>query len=646
MKTDWKKKLMSNTSRTGGILVVSAAMLMAVILVVMSLNIQRSVAIDNLENNRSFCETAIDELSRASDYMTSQSQQYSVDGDWSHMTGYWTEVDTTQGRDQAVQKLMHSGLTDQEMVHVLRAKAYSDELMTTEIWAMRMVAESQGVPEDQLPARVRAYTLNAQDEALSAADKKAKAQSILFGPTYGTGKRNIYSMVATFKSDLAARMKSEAGSALASAKVGNAVAQAAVALMMVLIVALIYLYARAMEDKNQRLSEALTAAEAASSAKSFFTSRMSHEIRTPLNGVMGYLSLAQTAKDEAQRNECLAKSQVAAGNLLGIINDVLDLSAIENRKMKLACEPFSIGRMVEDVGVIYENAAREKGVALTVAGGGLPADWVAGDRMRTVQILSNLLSNAVKFTPEGGTILLQAAQAPAEDGTAATTFTVADDGIGMNPDFLPRVFDAYEQQDAGIAQKYGGTGLGLSIVKSLAEMMGGGVSVESLPGVGSTFTVVLHYKPAPAPAAKAQDGEDAPADITGMAVLVAEDNPMNSEIARRVLEHSGVRVTCAANGREAVDRYLEAPAGAFEAVLMDIMMPELDGFGATRAIRDSGRPDARSLPILAMSANAFDSDVKAALESGMDGHIAKPFQVSELIAALARVRRRHGGEEV
>ena len=474
-------------------LVVVAAVVMAIVLVVLHSSNERSAGLDALENNRVYCETAVNEFSNASDYMTDEVWQYALDGDIAHLQNYWNEVDGSRTRDKAVQKLLHANLSEQEQSSILRAKSYSDALLSGETWAMRMLAEGYGANEADLPDKVRAYQLTPVEESLAPEDKIAQAREFLYGTTYAQSKQTIRNFIQAFHSEMTSQMEQNAADALASGRTLGLYAVVAVILLMVALIAAIILYARLMNRKNRQLVDALQRAEAASVAKGSFTSRMSHEIRTPLNAVTGFLAIADQETDSAKKVESIKKGRIAANNLLRIVNDVLDLSAIENGRVKIACEPFSIAGIVAELQTVYSSQAGAKNVALSFDESGSECDLVLGDRLRLNQILTNLLSNAIKFTSAGGSVRLVVSQQPVDSpaggseaasdagGTTApeikryvqTSFKVEDTGIGMDPDFLEKVFEPYEQADASISQKYGGTGLGLNIVRGMTEMMGG-----------------------------------------------------------------------------------------------------------------------------------------------------------------------------
>jgi Signal transduction histidine kinase len=599
--------------------------LMAAMLFLMNRSFSKIDEIDKLENSRGYCETAIGDFSDASDYLTNQIQEYSIDNDWTHVVNYWKEVNSTRTRDKAIEKLLHSDLTDQEKTHVLRAKAYSDNLMNKEIWAFKMIAEGNDVSADKMPAEVSAFQLSAADKALSDTGKKEAARKYLFGSEYAQSKDTIKEMIRAFNADLASRLETVTAKTFKENKKMVMIFWIFFAAMLVLIMAIMHVYSASAIERNRRLEKALEKAEAANEAKSYFTSRMSHEIRTPLNAVLGFLAIASETGDPVRQKDSVEKSRTAAVHLMNIVNDVLDYSAIENNKLTLISKPFSIADAMQEMKVVYSALTENKNITYSVICEKMEYDIVSGDSMRTNQILNNLLSNAVKFTPENGSIELRAAQKN-ENGHILVTYTVKDNGAGISKEFLPHIFEPYEQQTDTISPQFKGTGLGMSIVKTLVDMMGGVITVESRQGSGSLFTVEIPYERPSADILSASGSEKTEKphkDLRGRHVLLVEDNIMNREIAETILSDAGADITDAVDGREALEIFRKSAPGEFDLVIMDIIMPEMDGYEATERIRSSGHADA-NLPIIAMTANAFASDIEKALASGMNGHIAKP----------------------
>lgn len=375
----------------------------------------------------------------------------------------------------------------------------------------------------------------------------------------------------------------------------------------------------------------------ASRAKSDFLSRMSHEIRTPMNAIMGMTTIALSRTgDQEKVKECLDKIESSSEYLLRLINDILDMSKIESGKMKLEIASFSLRELADGTGSMILPQAKNRNIAyetdLSVT-----REWVLGDSLHLNQVLINLLGNAVKFTPEGGRILLTIREE--EDGEDGVTvyFSVKDNGIGISGENRKRIFGSFEQADSDTAKNYGGTGLGLAISEKLVNMMGGQIQLQSEVGRGSDFFFRLSFKPGVRPEEKEKRPERTQRHAENRRILLAEDNELNMEIAQTILEMNRYTVETAENGKEALERFQEHGPGYYGVILMDIKMPVMDGLEATRQIRSLSREDARTVPIVAMSANAFAEDVKESLGSGMDGHLSKPIDVTELLETLDRV---------
>ena len=374
----------------------------------------------------------------------------------------------------------------------------------------------------------------------------------------------------------------------------------------------------------------------ASKAKSEFLSRMSHEIRTPMNGIIGMTAIALMHRDnQEQVFDCLQKIQSSSNYLLGLINDILDMSKIESGKMKLEASDFDLEEMLDTIWELIQPQARTKEVRLEREVQ-LKHRWFLGDRMRISQVLINLLGNAVKFTPTNGAVTLRVEEESGE--TPRLRFAVSDTGIGIAKEDQERVFRSFEQAGANPSGQQG-TGLGLSISSRLVQMMGSNIQLESAPGKGSTFQFTIAL---PFGTRAGQEDETRDISFEGYRVLVVEDNELNAEIAQCLLEERGFTVECVYNGAQAVERIRETPPGRYDVILMDIMMPVMDGLEATRTIRAMERADCRSIPIIAMSANAFDDDLKKSVACGMNGHLSKPVEVEKLYRTLEQVLSEKG----
>ena len=397
-----------------------------------------------------------------------------------------------------------------------------------------------------------------------------------------------------------------------------------------------------VDDMTRHLKTALDAAEAASRAKTVFLSNMSHEIRTPMNAILGinHIALENPEISDTTRGH-LKKIGASAKHLLGLINDILDVSRIEAGKTVLKNEDFSFAQMLEQVNVIIGSQCKDKGLKYNCIVEMTDDDVFVGDSIKLRQVLINILGNAVKFTPEGGTVTLKAEKIAEFDRKATLRFTIKDTGIGMDKEYIPKIFDAFSQEDASSTNKYGSTGLGMAITKSIVDMMNGDISVESEKGVGTAFTIVVTLERSEQSASGANEEQEAvsstPADLTGKHILLAEDILINAEIIREVLKMKGMTIDHAENGQIAVDMFNAQPPGYYAAVLMDMRMPVMDGLEATKQIRNSDHEDAKTIPIIALTANAFDDDVQRSIQAGMNAHLSKPIDPDEIYRTLAEL---------
>lgn len=397
------------------------------------------------------------------------------------------------------------------------------------------------------------------------------------------------------------------------------------------------------QEQRQRseLTAALAAAEQANAAKSDFLSTMSHDIRTPLNAIMGMTGIAEAHLEDRDRvADCLRKISVSSRHLLSLVNDILDMSKIEQGKVTLNRSRVSLPELTEQLCVMLEPQARSAGLRFEARTKSVAHAYFYGDGLRVSQVLINILGNAVKYTPEGGRVDFFIEELPPERADSVRyRFTISDTGIGMGEAFIGHVFEAFtrSRESARVA----GTGLGLSISKALVDLMGGSISVKSRLNEGTTFRVELEFDAAPAvEGGPPEDGQSPDAEgkpFAGRCFLVAEDNAINAEILCEFLSIYGARSVVKTDGAQAVRAFQEAPPGAYDAILMDIQMPEMNGYEAARAIRGMDRKDAGSIPIVAMTANAFAEDVQAALDAGMNAHVAKPLDVAALRTALDRL---------
>ena len=391
------------------------------------------------------------------------------------------------------------------------------------------------------------------------------------------------------------------------------------------------------KETNRKLEEANNALTIASNAKRDFLSRMSHDIRTPMNAIIGMTTLAFDEIDnpEAMR-DYLTKIKSSSEFLLSLVNDVLDMEKIESGKMQLKMEPYTYEAFAKNMKTMFEPLCREKNIKFEFPEmNGIGT--IITDETRLNQIFFNLLSNAVKFTPEGGTVSYIVEKVDERDGIQINDSVVMDTGIGMSKEFQNEMFKEFAR-DESVENKVQGTGLGLSIAKNLVEMMGGCISVESELGKGTKIRVHMEYKLADKDIRESDTAKKSSVDISLLEdkkILLAEDHPLNTEIAKKLLEKKGMFVSCAGNGKEAVDMFKASELNYYDAILMDIRMPVMDGLCASTEIRKLERNDAAEIPIIAMTANAYESDREKSKNAGMTAHLTKPINAGELYRVLA-----------
>ena len=390
-------------------------------------------------------------------------------------------------------------------------------------------------------------------------------------------------------------------------------------------------------QQQEALQKAMEAADAANRAKTTFLLNMSHDIRTPLNGIIGLLKINEAhADDEKLVQANYEKMMVSANHLLSLINDVLQVSKLEDGTVEIAHEPMDLREISLQVGAIIGERTTEAGIDFEIVGQELPVAYVYGSPLQLRQVFLNIYGNCIKYNKVGGKITTKQECVTRSDTAVTYRWTISDTGIGMSKEFLARVFEPFAQEKNDARSIYQGTGLGMTIVKNLVEKMNGTITVTSQEGVGSTFVITLPFEIAPEAAFEPKETAAEKADIHGMKLLLAEDNELNAEIAQTLLEDAGANVTLVGDGQQAMDSFRNSPAGTYDAILMDIMMPVMDGLTATKAIRALDRPDAKTIPIIAMTANAFSEDMQKSYDVGMNFHLSKPIDMAELEKILQK----------
>mgnify|MGYP004458400489 CR=1 FL=1 len=411
----------------------------------------------------------------------------------------------------------------------------------------------------------------------------------------------------------------------------------------IIFVLLLLVYSLSVSRKKQM--EALKEAQdanAANIAKTTFLNHMSHDIRTPMNAIVGFTDIAMKRKPDKEVENCLKKIRQSSEYLMTLINDVLDISRIESGKLEYKPVPVDFRDMTDTVLSIARGYMENRDLNFCVSREELKTPYVMADELRIREVLLNIISNAVKFTKDGGTISFAAENAPGNDEHhIIIRYRISDTGIGMSEEFQTRIFDEFSQENGGARTSYKGTGLGMAIAKQYVDLMGGKIEVSSRQGVGSTFTVEIPLLIAEQVQTEEKEKLRKDMDLHSLHVLLAEDNDLNAEIAIALLEEKGMIVTRAADGKSALTQFCDTAPGTFDLILMDIMMPEMNGYEVTKAIRNlPDRPEGKEIPIIAMTANAFAEDIQAALDAGMNAHVAKPIDMDILISAIEKCEKR------
>ena len=394
------------------------------------------------------------------------------------------------------------------------------------------------------------------------------------------------------------------------------------------------------KKQEQSIMELLERVRRANSAKSEFLSHMSHDLRTPINGILGMLAIQEKSQDDPERQrDCRRKIRVSTEHLLSLVNDVLQVSRLESGRPAAVEEPFDLHQTLEDCLTILSSQAEERGIRLELEASGLRHSRVIGNPLQFKQILMNVIDNALKYNRPHGSVFIRVEETAFQNGTMSCRFVIEDTGIGIGEDFQAHIFEPFTQEHQDARTNYSGVGLGMSIVKKLVDQMKGSVAVSSQVGKGSVVQITLPVRVDEAWRGAAVEKEpDIQSNVAGMRILLVEDNEINCEIVEYILIEAGAEVVTANDGKAAVDAFAASAPGAFDCVLMDLMMPVMSGYEASRVIRGLDRPDAVSVPIIALSANTFEEDVALAKDAGMNDHLAKPVDIRKMLQIISRFR--------
>ena len=394
------------------------------------------------------------------------------------------------------------------------------------------------------------------------------------------------------------------------------------------------------KKQEQSIMELLERVRRANSAKSEFLSHMSHDLRTPINGILGMLAIQEKSEDDPERQrDCRRKIRVSTEHLLSLVNDVLQVSRLESGRPAAVEEPFDLHQTLEDCLTILSPQAEERGIRLELEASGLRHSRVIGNPLQFKQILMNVIDNALKYNRPHGSVFIRVEETAFQNGTMSCRFIVEDTGIGIGEDFQAHIFEPFTQEHQDARTNYSGVGLGMSIVKKLVDQMKGTVAVSSQVGKGSVVQITLPVRVDEAwRGAVVEEELEIQSNVAGMHILLVEDNEINCEIVEYILMEAGAEVVTANDGKAAVDAFAASAPGTFDCVLMDLMMPVMSGYEASRVIRGLDRPDAASVPIIALSANTFEEDVALAKDAGMNDHLAKPVDIRKMLQLISRFR--------
>ena len=395
------------------------------------------------------------------------------------------------------------------------------------------------------------------------------------------------------------------------------------------------------KKQEQSIMDLLERVRQANSAKSEFLSHMSHDLRTPINGILGMLTILEKSQDDPERQrDCWKKIRVSAEHLLSLVNDVLQVSRLESGRPASVEEPYDLCAVLEDCITVLSPQAAEQSVLLELEMSGLRHRRVIGNPLYLRKILMSVIDNALKYNRPHGSVFVRAEETAFRNGTASCRFLIEDTGIGIGEDFKSHIFEPFTQEHPDARTNYNGAGLGMSIVKKLVDQMRGTVTINSRLGMGSVVQIILPIRVDETQSGQSEDEElDVQNSVAGMNVLLAEDNQINCEIVEYILREAGAEVTTANNGKAAVDAFEVSAPGSFDCILMDLMMPVMSGYEAARVIRSLDRADAKSVPIIALSANAFEEDVALSKDAGMNSHLAKPVDIRRMFQVMCRLKQ-------
>ena len=590
------------------------------------------------------CDSAGTQMQEASDYLTDRARLFAMTGEVSYMEDYFTESKVTMRRNKALNTL-EKYFGDTEAYASLRESfAESIELMNTEYYSMRLVCEAKNISKAQWSVEVLETSLSAEDRELDAEAKMAKARDMLLDVSYHDMKEKIDSNAKACTNEILEPLGELSEHYKSLFRI----------IYVLMIMSLVGLTAaicvllnakRTLEASRAELETAKRAAEESSAAKTRFLFNMSHDIRTPMNAILGFSGLLEKHRDDDElfkRN--LSGIKTSGEYLLDIINNVLDMARIENGRLEPNEEIMQPENINERVEAVFRSEFDKKHLDYHFECPS-PLKKIYGDIALISKAVLNIIGNSVKYTPEGGSITFALNESTLDENRCSLDIVISDTGIGMSEEFTKHAFESFERERNSTESGIKGTGLGLGIVKGIVDCLGGEIAIESSPGNGTTIKISLPQRLAEdAPSAGTDAAEEetrsCPAgipDLSGKRILLAEDNDVNAEIAMDILEDTGAQVDRAEDGVICVEMLEKRPGDYYDLILMDVQMPNMNGYTATKVIRSLPDEKRAGIPIVAMTANAFAEDRRNAMDAGMNGHLAKPIDTEKLMATLADI---------